>query len=161
MGARDNYTFANHASIPSPIDTLLPAFFRSWDEPHSKNEYLDMFAPEGELVLGPAPAKGRDAIQKLREAMVHPINGPIIDLQHTLGKCFVLAGGAGDGRQEIIVNGSIWYKLKNGRKVYADFASWIVFVDQGDGHLQAEFYEVYVDLLELTTAIKEMNEAAE
>lgn len=160
MGSRDNYTFDNQAAIPSPLDAMLPAFFRSWDDPHSKNEYLNLFAPNGELAFGPTPAKGRDAIRGLRDAMIHPTKGPVVDLQHTLGKCFVLAGGAGSGRQEVIVNGSIWYKLTNGRKVDADFASWVVFVDQGDGNLQAEFYEVYLDSLELMTAIKEMNEAA-
>ncbi|KIX05766.1 uncharacterized protein Z518_03738 [Rhinocladiella mackenziei CBS 650.93] len=161
MDSRDNYSFANQSSIPSPINDMLPAFFRSWDDPHSNNEYLNLFAPEGELVFGSAPAKGRDAIRALRDAMIHPTNGPVVSLEHTLGKCFVLAGGADSGRQEVIVNGSIWYKLRNGRKVDADFASWVVFGDDGQGGLQAEFYEVYLDSLELMTAIKEMNETAE
>jgi len=160
MGSRDNYTFANQSNIPAPLDKMLPEFFRSWDDPHSKNDYLACFAPEGELVFGQT-VKGRDAIRAFREAMIHPTNGPVVDLQHTLGKCFVLAGGAGAGRQEIIVNGSIWYRLKNGRKIDADFASWIVFVEQGEGNPQAEYYEVYLDSLELMSAIKEMNEKGE
>lgn len=161
MGSRDNYTFENQGSIPSPLGPLLSDFFRSWDDPYSKNDYLNVFAPDGQLVFGPAPANGRDAIRALRDAMIHPTKGPVVDLEHTLGKCFVLAGGAESGHQEIIVNGSLWYQLKNGRKIHVDFASFMVFVDKGQGHPQVEFYEVYLDSLELAHAIMDMNEAAE
>ncbi|EXJ95165.1 hypothetical protein A1O1_00284 [Capronia coronata CBS 617.96] len=161
MSSRDNYTFANHSSIPANLGPKLSAFIRSWDDTHSQeNRYLSLSAPDGELVFGPTSAKGRDAIRALRDAMIHPTNGPVVNLQHTLGKCFVLAGGGAEheGRQEIIVNGSIWYELKNGRRVYADFASFMVFVDTGHGELQAAFYEVYLDSLGWMTAIKEMDE---
>ena len=155
--ARDNYIFENHAAIPSGLGDELSAFFRSWGDPHSTLDYLNLFAPDGELVFGPAVAKGRDAIRALREGMVHPTNGPVVDLEHTLGKCFVLAGGAEQGRQEFIVNGSIWYKLKNGRKVDADFASYMVF-QEGKAKPEATFYQVYLDSHELMTAITAMNE---
>jgi len=108
MGSRDDYTFANHSDVPAPLDKILPAYFRSINDPHS-NEYLTLYDPDGELVLG-ASAKGRDVIRAFRNAMVHPINGPVVKSQHTLGKCFVIAGGAGTGQQEIIVNGSVWYR---------------------------------------------------
>jgi hypothetical protein len=159
MGSRDNYTFENQSSIPSPLDKQLPAFFKSYDDPHSNNGYLSLFHPtESQLIFG-TTVKGREAIQGFRESMIHPTKGPVIDLEHTLGKCFVLAGGAGVGKQEIIVNGSLWYKLRNGRKIDADFASNIRFIEQGKGEdLQAEFYEVYLDATELMAAIKEMNE---
>ncbi|KIW96189.1 uncharacterized protein Z519_03257 [Cladophialophora bantiana CBS 173.52] len=157
MGSRDNYTFANQASIPSPLDKQLPAFFRSWDDPHSNHDYLNLFAPDGQLVFG-STTTGHDAIRAFRDAMIHPTNGPVVDLEHTLGKCFVLAGGADKGKQEVIVNGSLWYKLRNGRRIDVDFASMIRFADPGDGKdLQAEFYEVYLDAHELMTAINEMN----
>ncbi|KIW73854.1 hypothetical protein PV04_01940 [Phialophora macrospora] len=160
MGSRDNYTFANQSSIPSPLDKQLPAFFKSWDDPNSKNDYLNLFHPtEGQLVFG-STTTGREAIRAFRDAMIHPENGPVVDLEHTLGKCFVLAGGAGEGKQEVIVNGSLWYKLKNGRKIDVDFASNIRFVRPAEGEdLLAEFYEVYLDATELMGAIKEMNEA--
>ncbi|KAH0843586.1 hypothetical protein AYO21_11263 [Fonsecaea monophora] len=153
-----NYTFSNQSSIPSPLDKQLPAFFRSWDDPHSDNSYLSLFAPEGQLLFGSA-VTGHEAIRSFRNAMIHPTNGPVVDLEHTLDKCFVLAGGAGPGKQEVIVNGSLWYKLRNGRKIAVDFASMIKFADPGDGaDLQAELYEVYLDAHELKTAIAEMGE---
>jgi hypothetical protein len=159
MVSRDNYTFANQSSIPSPLDKQLPAFFKSWDDPHSKNDYLSLFHPtDGKLVFG-STTTGRDAIREFRDAMIHPTNGPVVDLEHTLGKCFVLAGGPETGKQEVIVNGSLWYKLRNGRKIDCDFASNIRFMEQGKGEdLLAEFYEVYLDATELMAAIKEMNE---
>ena len=159
MTSRDNYTFANQDSIPSPLDKQLPAFFRSWDDPNSNHEYLNLFAPEGQLVYG-TTTTGREAIRAFRDTMIHPINGPIVDLEHTLKKFYVLAGGSEKGKQEVLVKGSLWYKLRNGRKIDFDFASAIRFADAGDGkELQAEFYEVFVDSHELKTAIKEMNEA--
>ena len=94
MAKRDNYEFANQSSIPEALGPAISGFFRSWDDPHSANDYLNMFAPHGELIFGPAPAKGRAAIQALREGMVHPERGPVVDLEHTLGKVFVLAGAA-------------------------------------------------------------------
>lgn len=159
MSSRNNYTFANQSSIPSPLDKQLPVFFRSWDDPHSNHDYLNLFAPEGQLVYG-STITGREAIRAFRDAMIHPTNGPIVDLEHTLEKYFVLAGGAEKGKQEVIVKGSLWYKLRNGRKIDLVFASAIRFADPGDGKdLQAEFYEVFVDSHEVTTAIQEMNQA--
>ena len=114
------------------------------------------FSPNGTLQFGQS-VKGRDAIKSFRAAMVDPTNGPVVDLQHTLGKCFMLAGSPSDSNtQEVIVNGSIWYRLKNGRKVDCDFSSWMVFSEQ-DGQMLADYYEVYLDAFELMTAIGEMN----
>lgn len=156
MGYRDNYVFTNQNAIPKPLDKLLPAFFRSWDDAESKDQsYLNVFAPEAELVFGKT-LKGREEISAFRGGMVHHQNGPVVDLEHTLDKCFVLAGGSPEGQFEVIVNGKIWYRLKNGRRVDADFSSWIQFADRGQGGPQAEFYEVYLDSYELTTAIQEM-----
>lgn len=160
MAKRDNYTFENQSAIPAPFDEILPAYFRSWDDPETKDDYyLNTFAPDAVLIFGPKPTRSREAIRAFRGAMVHHLNGPVVDLEHTLGKCFVLAGEEPKGRREVIVNGTIWYRLKNGRRVDADFSSWIVFVDQGAGQYQAEFYEVYLDSYELTTEIKKMKEA--
>jgi len=163
MAQRDNYAFANQSSIPAGLGPAISNFFRSWDDPHSANTYLEMFAPHGKLVFGPSPAKGRAAIQALRDGMIHAENGPVVDLEHTLGKVFVLAGeGEGSGGKEkasheLLVNGTIWYLLKNGKKVDADFASYMNFVKQEGGEWQVELYIVYLDSLELVTAIKEMS----
>ncbi|KAL6241606.1 hypothetical protein RBB50_011387 [Rhinocladiella similis] len=157
MAQRDNYTFENQDSIPAPLNKMLPDFFRSWDNTTSEDDtYLKTFAPHGELVFGPSPVKGREGVRALRSTMLHPENGPVVALEHTLHKCFVTAGGSVGKKLEVIVNGSIWYRLKNGRRIDADFASWGIFVDQGEGDYQAEFYEVYLDSYELTSAIKEM-----
>ncbi|KAK5047729.1 hypothetical protein LTR84_006394 [Exophiala bonariae] len=162
MAQRSNYEFSNQSSIPGGLGATISNFFRSWDDPHSANDYLNVFAPQGKLVFGPAPATGREAIQALRDGMIHAENGPVVDLEHTLGQVFVLAGAEAEGEgskdeHELLVNGSIWYRLKNGKKIDADFASYMKFVRQGDGQLQVELYIVYLDSLELVTAIKEMS----
>lgn len=160
MAQRSNYEFSNQSAIPAGLGPSISNFFRSWDDPHSANEYLNMFAPQGKLVFGPAPATGRDAIKALRDGMIHAENGPVVDLEHTLGKVFVLAGADADGAKgehELLVNGSIWYRLKNGVKIDADFASYMQFVKQQDGQWQVELYIVYLDSLQLVTAIKEMS----
>ncbi|KIW79499.1 hypothetical protein Z517_06111 [Fonsecaea pedrosoi CBS 271.37] len=155
MAQRDNYTFENHASLPAGLGSTLASYFRSWDDPHSNNEYLNLFTPDSELVFGPTPVKGKDEIRALREAMVHPTNGPVVDLEHTFKKCFVLAGPTHEG-PEVVINGTVWFKLKNGRRVDTDFASWIVFKRQQGEQLQAVFYKVYIDPAELQAAIQEM-----
>lgn len=167
---RSNYEFSNQSSIPSGLGPRISAFFQSWDDPHTANDYLNMFAPHATLVFGPTPAKGRDAISALRSGMIHPDNGPVVDLEHTLGKVFVLAGAGSGGEKgveggpgkeelELLVNGSIWYRLENGKKIDADFASYMHFVKQGGGEWQVEFYQVYLDSLELVTGMKEMMSA--
>ncbi|KAL4807981.1 hypothetical protein BDV18DRAFT_134075 [Aspergillus unguis] len=155
----ENYIFANHSAIPAPLDKILPLFYKSWDDPQSSDGhwYLDAFAPEAELVFGQR-MKGHDAIRAFRTSIINPKDGPIVDLEHTMGKCFVLPGAPESGRQEVLVNGTIWYQLKNGVKIEEDYASLGLFVDQGDGDYKIEFYEVYVDSLALATALKELSQ---
>ncbi|OAG45308.1 hypothetical protein AYO21_00656 [Fonsecaea monophora] len=138
MAQRENYTFENHASLPAGLGSTLASYFQSWDDPHSNNEYLNLFTPDSELVFGQTPVKGKDGIRGLREAM-----------------CFVLAGPTHEG-PEVVINGTVWFKLKNGRRVDTDFASWIVFKRRQGEQLQAVFYKVYIDPAELQAAIKEM-----
>ncbi|KAH0840687.1 putative fungal specific transcription protein [Fonsecaea pedrosoi] len=142
MAQRENYTFENHASLPAGLGSTLASYFQSWDDPHSNNEYLNLFTPDSELVFGQTPVKGKDGIRGLREAMVQ--TGPS-STSSTPSK-----------RPEVVINGTVWFKLKNGRRVDTDFASWIVFKRRQGEQLQAVFYKVYIDPAELQAAIKEM-----
>jgi hypothetical protein len=92
--------------------------------------------------------------------MVNPDNGPVVNLEHNLVKLFVLIESTeAPESQEVIVNGTIWYELKNGTRVEADWASWAVLTDQGDGELKISYHKFYVDPSGLSTAIaKMMNE---
>lgn len=159
MAERDNYTFANQSSIPSPLDKIIPNIFRSWDDKTSKNQYfITRFLPDATLIYGPKSNKGREAIKAFRAAMFDPVNGPVVDMEHTLEGFYTLSGNAEKGRHNTLITGSIWYRLRNGQRIDADFASVINFVDQGDGDFQGEFYEVYFDSHDLMMAINKMNE---
>lgn len=148
------------SSIPSPFNKTIPDFFQDWDNPHLKNnDYLNVFTPEGQLNFGGVPSQGREAILALRNGLIHPENGPVVNCEHTLQKCFVLTGGSGSGRQEFLVKGTIWYELRNGRRVDANFTTYMDFVEAGSGNWQVALHQVFLDSMEIMDAIKEMNAA--
>ena len=158
---KDNYTFTNASAVPARLLDPAVRLFKSWDMPDSDDAYLTSFFPDASLLFGTL-SKGHSAIKAAREALIHPTNGPVVDLQHDLEKYFVLAGAdtADDkGDAEIIMSGSIWYLLRNGVKVPAHWASRAeMAVDPSDGETRIRFYEVYLDSLPLVTAIGRMTE---
>jgi len=159
MGSRDIYVFENQSSIPPPIPDLFADFFRSWEDPNSNpDDYLSFFAPDAHLIFSPSiSAKGRDGIRAFRDNMINPERGPVVALQHTVDKCWLPAGAtAKSGKVEVIITGNIWYKLKNGRKIGGNFASMVVFEDNEKGRPEATLYEVYLDTLEFTNALSEL-----
>lgn len=156
MATRDNYTFSNHDALPAAVRDTMVHLLKSWDDPHHNYDFVNDFKEDGVLRFG-VDAKGKDAIKGMKDFLIHPENGPVVDLQHTFEKGFVMPGPE-PGKQEFIGTAEVWYKLKNGRKVTCRPASHAVFVDVG-GELKAEFYEVHMDSNELMAAIKEMQEA--
>ena len=156
MATRDNYTFSNHDALPTAVRDKMVHLLKSWDDPNHNYDYVNDFKEDGVLRFG-VDAKGREAIKGMKAAMIHPEDGPIVDLQHTFEKGFVMPGPE-PGKQEFIGTAEVWYQLKNGRKVTCRPASHAILVEV-DGELLAEFYEVHMDSNELMAAIKEMNEA--
>lgn len=127
---------------------------KNWDDNDSQNAYLKYFTPNATLSFG-GPKVGRQAIQAARDSMIHPTNGPIVQCTHILDKGYVPSGP--DSEKEIIIKGTVYYELKNGRKVNCPVASLGRFVKGEDEEwMQAEYYEVYLDSLELSGAIGEM-----
>jgi hypothetical protein len=159
MSSKDPYIFENHVAVPERILKPLLGLFQSWDDPHSDDSYLSTFTTSATLLLGPSPAEGHAAIKSLRDSMINPQTGPVVDLEHNLHKLFIMASDAeAPNTQEVIMNGSIWYKLKNGVRADADWATWTVLKDQGDGDLKISYYKVYVDPSGLKSAITKMLE---
>jgi hypothetical protein len=154
---KDNYEFENASAIPSPFDTTIPAFFRAWDNPHSRDDdYLPFFAPDCSVVFVGVKSTGHEAIRSLRANFIDPVKGPVVQLQHTLQTCWMLTGGSNRRTQDIIVRGSIWYVLRNGRRVETDCISYMKMMDKGDGSWQAVEYEVYLCSGEIMDAVKEL-----
>ncbi|KEF58920.1 uncharacterized protein A1O9_03763, partial [Exophiala aquamarina CBS 119918] len=151
----DDYTFENQSAAQAPFAELLSSFFRHADDPTS-NRYLDLFTSNGQLNFGPTVAIGKEAIQISREHSLNPERGPLVAQRHRLRKIFLPLGVSSPGKQEVFANGSVSYWLKSGRQVDCNWASWVVFHDQGEGNWQADFYEVYLSTSELYDAIREM-----
>ena len=155
MASRDPYEFENHSSLPAEIRDRMAHLLKSWDDPNHNYDFVNDFKSDGILRFG-IDAQGHEAIRGMKAGMIHPENGPVIDLQHTFEKGFVLPG-ADAGRQEFIGTAEVWYRLKNGRKVVCRPASHARFVEV-DGQWLAEYYEVHMDATELMAAIKELSE---
>lgn len=160
MAPKDNYTFENESSVPPLIAKQLRLLYSSWDDKDTDHAYLNFFSPDGHLSFSPnSEAKGREGIRSFRDAMIDPVKGPVVELEHTVKTCWLPAGGLTDGKQEVIITGSIWYKLKNGQKVGGPFSSLAVFADNEHGIPESTFYQVYLDTLDFNNAVKEMYEA--
>ncbi|KPI34543.1 uncharacterized protein AB675_7401 [Cyphellophora attinorum] len=154
----DKYTFENSSHGPAPFADLLSTFLRHADDPASA-KYLDIFADDAQLMFGPAPAVGKEAIRIGREGSFNPDTGPIIAQQHRLGKIFFSPGANAAGAsetQEVVANGSVSYWLKSGRQIDCTWVSWVTFKEQGQGGWRAVYYQVYLSTSELFDAIKEM-----
>jgi hypothetical protein len=153
---RDPYTFFNASSLPPAVTSTMAHLLRSWDDPHSNYDFISDFLPSATLRFG-VDAKGHDAIRGMKDFMIHPVKGPIVDLQHTFEKGFVMPG-AEEGKVDFIGTAEVWYQLRDGRRVVARPASHAVFVQGEDGVLKVEYYEVHMDSRELMQAIGEMEE---
>lgn len=161
MTAQQQYIFKNQESVPSRIYEPLLRLYRSWDEPHSDGDYLNSFAPDGCLSFSPSPvAQGRDAIRALRDGMLHPDRGPLVGIKHILDTCWIPAGSSIESKTpRAVVTGNIWYRLKNGKEIEGEFASYAAFAENEKGALEFTSYIVYFDTLGLMTALKEQAEA--
>jgi hypothetical protein len=160
MTSRDKYTFENESSVPPAISKQLRVLYSSWDDMNSDHSYSTFFSENAHLSFSPtSEAKGRDGIRAFRDGMINAEKGPVVELEHTVKTCWLPAGGFIDGKQEVIITGSIWYKLKNGRKVGGPFSSLAVFEDNDQGVPECSFHQVYFDTLDFTNAVKEMYEA--
>jgi hypothetical protein len=153
-----NYTFSNQDAVPPGIIKPLIQLFTSWDDPNGDHSYLNGFHPDAVLYFGAATATGRDEIKKLRASQIDAEKGPIVDLEHTLEKVFVLAGSdtTSKGGQEVLMSGTIWYQIANGKRIDEHWASWAELAPDASGEYKVKTYRVYLDSLALTTAIVDM-----
>jgi hypothetical protein len=158
MTTADSYTPDNHAAIPPPFSETIPAFFRAWDNPESKDEdWIDFFSPECSVKFGGHVSQSYEALREMRAGFIHPLKGPVINLQHNLKTCWALAGGSEPGTEAFILKASIWYQLANGRKVDAECISYIKLADKGHGSWQAIEYEVFLSSFEIMDAVRDLN----
>jgi len=77
------------------------------------------------LSLGDLPHKAMIAMRAMRAEFVNPVKCTVVDLQHNLKTCRMLAGGSETGTEAFILKSSIWYRLVDGRKIDAECTSYI------------------------------------
>lgn len=178
MSSKDPYTLDNESSIPAPFNTLIPSYFRNWDNPHTKVEdILKRHAPTCYVKFGGANIVGHDGIRAMRAGFVDPVNGPCVDLEHNLKTCWMPArvsttesmssseseSNASQTEQAFIIKSSIWYRLVNGQEIEAECTSYIKFVNTDhqkegdeDSWLITE-YEVCMSSFEVMDAVKALS----
>ncbi|KIX02200.1 uncharacterized protein Z518_08139 [Rhinocladiella mackenziei CBS 650.93] len=160
MYDRDPYTFANNDLIPKPILDVITGILKSWDMAETDYRYIDMFQPDGILHVAPEPSSGREAMKSLHDNLIHPQNGPLVDLQHYLDRVFLMPGNTG-GKTEVVFTGKLDNFLANGEKVTTDFATWVILSESQEvkGALRADLVRVFSDCSALFGAIEKMMSA--
>lgn len=157
MTLKDNYIVQNQAGIPAPFNTTIPGYFQAWDNPHSKDEdWINFFAPDAVAKFGGHTLQGHDALRAMRAGFADPVKGPVVQMEHTLQTCWMLAGNSENGTRSFILKSSIWYRLVNGQKVDAECVSYMKMADAGNGEWKAVEYEVFMSSFEVFDAIKAM-----
>ncbi|OAP59760.1 hypothetical protein AYL99_04762 [Fonsecaea erecta] len=156
MYARDPYTFANASHVPTDVLRLITTILKSWDQATTDYKYTTVFHPHGILHVAPEPAVGEAAMKRLHDDMVHPINGPIVALQHYLDRVFMLAGPPEGEKTEFVSTGKLTSVLKSGEEVTSDYATWIVASPDASGELKVELLRVFSDTSELMKKIGAM-----
>ncbi|KIW86874.1 uncharacterized protein Z519_12495 [Cladophialophora bantiana CBS 173.52] len=158
MYNRDPYTFANASSIPDPVLNVILTILKSWDQPSTDYKYVTAFHPDGTLHVAPEPSTGEVALRKLHDDMIHPTNGPVVDLQHYLDRVFMMPSPP-EGKTETVFTGKLTSILKTGEEVTTDFATWITASEDNAGELKVELLRVFSDTSVLMKKIGEMMEA--
>ena len=121
MAHKDNYELENQSCIDEPFNIIIPAFFRSWDNPLAKEtDWITFLAPNCVLKFGAAVCKTYDDLRAMRAGFIDPIKGPVVDCQHNLHTCWTLTGADHGPARSFIIKSSIWYRLLNGVKIDAD-----------------------------------------
>ena len=171
---RDRYTFANQSSIPAPLYTPIHTLLSNWDKTaDATHAYLNAFSPTATLDLPPNKSTGLEAIRALRNSLIHPTNGPVIGVQHTFERVYVLFGDDKGDKMNVAMTGRVEYTVRGGKKVEQEFATTFDLVpvdekgavqvekerggeDNTKGEWKIEYAKIYSDNAPLMGALGEM-----
>ena len=121
---RDRYTFANQSSIPPPLYKPIHTLLSNWDKTaDATHAYLNAFSETATLDLPPNKSTGLEAIRALRNGLIHPTNGPVIGVQHTFERVYVLFGDDKGDNMNVAMTGRVEYTVRGGKKVEQEFAT--------------------------------------
>ncbi|KAJ5834863.1 hypothetical protein N7447_000889 [Penicillium robsamsonii] len=117
---------------------FMEDFYRTSDSESLHEKYVQSFAEDATLIMGPKEAKGTSAILTLR----HGLWTHVASRRHTPVQIYF---GSDD---EIMLYGGVNYRLKADpdNDVYVPWAGRVVFAPQkGDEDIKMQFYQVYLD----------------
>ncbi|KAI9045686.1 uncharacterized protein KD926_006987 [Aspergillus affinis] len=136
-----SYTIASDPSLSPPnaaaMISFLESFYATSDTESRHDAYVDSFAEDATLIMGPKVAKGSSEILSLR----HGLWTHVASRKHFPERIFF--GGA----HELMLFGTVKYVLKAaGKEVEVPWAGRVVFDDRdGTEGLKMRFYQVYLD----------------
>ena len=153
MASKDRYHFENQSSIPPALSNIVVTLLKNWDVVTDKTHaYLAAFTPDATLELSPHKATGHEQIRSMREATIHPENGPITNVQHTFGRLYYLAGDELGSTSSINCTGTVEYTM--GGKVYPEgFSTTFDLIEDGQGGYKIKCGRIYIDNTALTNAM--------
>ncbi|CAG8926064.1 unnamed protein product [Penicillium salamii] len=137
-----SYQIAYDTARAPPRGAALVAFmedfYRTSDTESQHEQYVQNFAKDATLIMGPKEAKGESAILTLR----HGLWTHVASRRHTPTRIYF------GGDDEIMLYGGVNYRLKANpdEDVYVPWAGRVVFAPQKEGEgIKMQFYQVYLD----------------
>ncbi|KAF1985230.1 hypothetical protein K402DRAFT_334814 [Aulographum hederae CBS 113979] len=113
---------------------FIEDFYRISDTPDAHDEYADQYASDATLIMASKSAKGE--ILALRKSLWEKV----ASRSHKPLKVFP----SGPNSNEVMIYGTVDYKLKDGRESSVDWAARGVLVEE-DGKTRWADYQVYLD----------------
>ncbi|KAK5165714.1 uncharacterized protein LTR77_008637 [Saxophila tyrrhenica] len=130
------------AAVPSDglvrpeIKFFFEEFYKISDTADAHEKYAETFTSDARLIMGPNEAKGRDEIIKMRHGMWEKV----AQRSHKPEQIYAF----GSGSDEVMLNGTVAYVLKDDKKTETVWAAKAHFVKL-DGVLKMDFYQVFLD----------------
>lgn len=126
----------SNTSLDPRIVSFFERFYAVSDDPDAHEEYAQSFTPDADFTMGTRKVAGYKDILALRHGLW---SGPVETRKHTLHKIFPF----GPDAHEVMLYGSVDYRLKNGKHVSVDWAGRAVLAEH-QGELRMNFYQVYL-----------------
>ncbi len=133
-------TYKGQTPSDLAVDSRIVAFFERFyavsDDPAAHEEYAQSFTPDADFAMGSKKVAGYADILALRHGLW---SGPVRTRKHTLEKIFPF----GRDSNELMLYGSVFYELKNGKDITVDWAARAVMTEY-QGALRFKLYQVYL-----------------
>lgn len=146
---------------PIPFDAAYKQFFEDFyatsDTPDAHAKYVEQFTPDAMLIMASKKAKGSEGSSPTMPSLCSPYSSA---LSHSPAEILALRKGLwekvnsrlhraskifpyGPNADEVMLHGTVQYKLKAGGESSVDWAAYAHLV-KVDGVVKMDFYQVYL-----------------